>query len=49
MWSELNGKFPNLFPDNITNQADQLNHALSVWKQAQADIKKISAENMNVF
>lgn len=49
MWSELNGKFPNLFPDNITNQANQLNHALSVWKQAQADIKKISAENMNVF
>lgn len=49
MWSELNGKLPNLFPDNITNQADQLNHALSVWKQAQADIKKISAENMNVF
>lgn len=49
MWSELNGKFPNLFPDNITNQADQLNHALSVWKQAQVDIKKISAENMNVF
>lgn len=49
MWSELNGKFPNLFPDNITNQVDQLNHALSVWKQAQADIKKISAENMNVF
>lgn len=49
MWSELNGKFPNLFPDNITNQADQLNHALSVWKQAQADIKKISAENMNIF
>lgn len=49
MWSELNGKFPDLFPDNITNQADQLNHALSVWKQAQADIKKISAENMNVF
>lgn len=49
MWSELNGKFPNLFPGNITNQADQLNHALSVWKQAQADIKKISAENMNVF
>ena len=49
MWSELNGKFPNLFPDNIINQADQLNHALSVWKQAQADIKKISAENMNVF
>lgn len=49
MWSELNGKFHNLFPDNIINQADQLNHALSVWKQAQADIKKISAENMNVF
>ena len=49
MWSELNGKFPNLFPDNITNQVDQLNHALYVWKQAQADIKKISAENMNVF
>lgn len=49
MWSELNLKFPNLFPDDITNQADQLNHALSVWKQAQADIKKISAENMNVF
>ena len=49
MWSELNGKFPNLFPDNITNQADQLNHALSVWKQAQADMKKISADNMNIF
>lgn len=49
MWSELNGKFPNLFPDNITNQADQLNHALSVWKKAQADMKKISADNMNIF
>ncbi len=47
MWSELSGKFPNLFPDNIVNQADQLNHVLDIWKKAQSEIKKISAENMN--
>ena len=47
MWSELSGKFPNLFPDNIVNQADQLNHVLDIWKKAQSEIKKISSENMN--
>ena len=47
MWSELSGKFPNLFPDDIANQADQLNHVLDIWKKAQSEIKKISAENMN--
>lgn len=47
MWSELSGKFPNLFPDNIINQADQLNHVLDIWKKAQSEIKKISSENMN--
>lgn len=47
MWSELSGKFPNLFPDDIVNQADQLNHVLDIWKKAQSEIKKISSENMN--
>ena len=47
LWSELSGKFPNLFPDDIANQADQLNHVLDIWKKAQSEIKQISAENMN--
>ena len=49
MWSELNGKFLIYSRTILQIKRDQLNHALSVWKQAQADIKKISAENMNVF
>ena len=49
MWGELNLKFPNLFPENITNQVDQLNHVLSIYKKAQAEMKQVSSSELNVF